>query len=78
MNENKKYQRKGYWSYQNIGVCYMDMLEDLAQKCSESFLPNYFNERENILANKKKEVLGELEEFALERRSQLVHLRLEN
>lgn len=78
MNESRKYQKEGYWNYQNIGVCYTDMLQDLADRCTSRNLPNYFNQQENILLNKDRDALDELAEFALARRSNLMHLRLTN
>ena len=78
MNENKKYREEGYWNSQNIGVCYTDMLQDLAERCTSRNLPNYFNQRENIMANKDRDALDELAEFALARRTNLMHLRLTN
>ena len=78
MNESKMYRQEGYWNYQNIGVCYTDMLQDLADRCSKRSLPNYFNHEENMLANKDRNALEELKGFALKRRSNLMHLRLTN
>ena len=78
MNENPVYRRDGYWSNQNIGECYMDMLEDLEESCSKRKLLNYFNHTENIMAKKDPGVLKELKDFAEQRRMNLMHLKLSN
>ena len=76
MNENPVYQGNGYWSNQNIGDCYMNMLEDLEERCSNRKLLNYFNHTENIMAKKDPGVLNELKSFAEQRRMNLMHLKL--
>ena len=76
MNEEKYYEGEDYWANRNIGQCYMDMLESLEEKCRARQLPNYFNDEENILANKQTSVLNKLANFCKERRLELLHIKM--
>ena len=60
-----------YWKRSNIGQCYMDFLLDFAQRLEEQELPNYFNNKENILIGKDPRVLNRLANKMRERRNQL-------
>ncbi|XP_066936331.1 uncharacterized protein [Clytia hemisphaerica] len=76
INEEKFDEKENYWANQNIGQCYMDMLESLAEKCRAKHLPNYFNIQENILENKQTRVLNKLAKFCEERRLELLHIHM--
>lgn len=76
MNEDPKFQQTGYWRKENIGQCYLDMLEDLANCLELRYIRNYFNEKENILDGKNSYVLDALKREVLARHKKLQHVQL--
>ena len=50
----------GYWNEVNIDVCLVDTLDDLINSLHGGYLPNFFDESENVLSNKDQGILDGL------------------
>ena len=68
---------KTFWNESNIGTCYIELLEDLANRLDVGMLLNYFNIKENILKGKNQDMMRRLAARIRRRVQQLKHFDVE-
>ncbi|XP_066933495.1 cyclic GMP-AMP synthase-like [Clytia hemisphaerica] len=73
---NDQHPDNEYWSTGNLARCFKAMLEDLESRIRERKIPNYFDDKTNLLAGKDSAMLKRFADRLHDRRAEVE--RLEN
>ena len=73
---NDQHPDDEYWSSENLPTCYNGMLKDLESRMRQGNIPNYFDEKTNLLEGKDPDMLNRFADRLRERREEVE--RLEN